>query len=111
MTTGTMDTPAETRGAATAMEGKVDEVTEMLKLLSAPARLLALCQLTDGEKSVGQLAELTGARATTLSQHLALLRAHGLVSTRREGTTIYYALASREIRGLIAYLHQAFCQR
>jgi DNA-binding transcriptional ArsR family regulator len=106
MATTSLDRPT---ASASPMADNVGEVTEILKLLSAPARLLALCHLVDGEKSVGALSELTGSKPTTLSQHLALLRAHGLVTTRREGTTIYYTLASQEIAGLIAYLHKAWC--
>ena len=102
--------PAD-RPAADDMARHVDEVTGILRILGAPARLLAVCHLSDGEKSVGALAALTGSRPTTLSQHLALLRAHGIVTTRRDGTTIFYALASEEIRGLVAYLHRAFCGR
>ena len=101
---------AAAKTPATSMAAHAAEVTEILKLLSAPARLLALCHLVDGEKSVGALAALTASRPTTLSQHLALLRAHDLVTTRRDGTTIYYSLASDEIRGLIAYLHKAWCK-
>lgn len=107
MSPQTLERPTPT---AASMADNVGEVTEILKLLSAPARLLAVCHLVDGEKSVGALAELTGSKPTTLSQHLALLRAHGLVSTRRDGTTIYYTLASEEIAGLIAYLHRAWCK-
>lgn len=104
-----MTTAAE-QNPASDMESNVEAVTETLKILSAPARLLALCQMIDGEKSVGELAELTGRRPTALSQHLALMRAHGIVKTRREGTSIYYSLASPEIAGLISYLHSSFCK-
>ena len=69
----------------------------MLKALANRHRLMILCQLIDGERSVGDLAAVPGLRDSTVSQHLALLRKDGLVSTRREGQTIWYALASEPV--------------
>lgn len=90
-------------------EIKALEAASLLKHLASQPRLMLLCHLADGEKSVGRLAELTGLRMSTVSQHLALLRAHDLVSQRREGTTIHYKLANETVRALIGVLYQAYC--
>ena len=67
--------------------------TRLLKLLASEQRLLLLCRLIDGEASVGDLAEHAGLAQSGASQHLAKMRAEGLVATRREAQTIYYRLA------------------
>lgn len=81
----------------------------LMKALSNEHRLLILCQLWDGEKSVGELGLTIGLAQSPLSQHLALLRRHKLVSTRRDGQTIYYALAGSEVRRVIEVLHSLYC--
>jgi ArsR family transcriptional regulator len=70
---------------------------------------MLLCHMAGGEVSVGQLAELTGMRMPTVSQQLALLRAQGLVRTRRNGTTIYYSLVSELAEDVLALLQKHFC--
>lgn len=82
---------------------------EMLKALANRHRLMILCQLIDGEKSVGEMADLLELRNSTVSQHLALLRKDGLVGTRREGQTIWYALASQSVRKLVETLYEIYC--
>jgi len=64
----------------------------MLKALAHESRLLIVDRLAKGECSVGQLVELVGGDASTVSKHLALLRAHGIVDDRREGNVVYYRL-------------------
>lgn len=71
----------------------------LMKVLSNPDRLLLLCQLTQGEKRVGELEELVGISQPTLSQQLGVLREEGLVNTRREGKNIYYEIASPQAGG------------
>src|SRR5690606_12900637 len=80
------------------MQGAADRACELLKAMANRHRLLILCQLVERERSVGELAELLGIRDSGVSQHLTLLRKDGLVSARREGQTIWYALASKEVR-------------
>ncbi len=70
---------------------------ELCKTLANPTRLEILSLLRDGRKSVGELASLTGVRQATVSQHLAVLRQRGVVSTNREGTNVYYAVANPKI--------------
>lgn len=73
-------------------------------------RLMILCHLLEGPKSVGELEGLVGLRQAALSQHLAKLRNTGLVKTRREAQTIFYSLASHEVEAIIGCLHGLFCQ-
>ena len=82
----------------------------LLKALASKARLMVLCHLGKGEKSVGQIAELTGLRMATVSQHLAVLRAERLVAQRREGTSVHYRLADPTALKLIYVLYRAFCK-
>src|SRR3546814_16016918 len=74
------------------MAQHANEAAALLKALAHPARLLVLCQLVEGEASVGALQPITGLSMSALSQHLAVLRELELVTTRREAQTIYYAL-------------------
>ena len=81
---------------------------DVLKLLANEQRLLILCQLTQGEFSVGQMVELCAQTQSSVSQHLGRLREGGLVKTRRDGTTIYYSLADDDVRKLIDMLCDRF---
>ena len=76
------------------MQAAADQASDLLKALANRHRLLIVCQLIDGERSVGELAEFLGLRDSTVSQHLALLRKDGLVTSRRDGQTIWYSIAS-----------------
>ena len=91
------------------MIAEIDRASLFLKALSGRSRLLLLCHLWDGEKSVGELARLTGARDTAVSQQLALLRRDGMVSARRAGQMIFYSLASAEAKRMLESLHDLFC--
>jgi len=86
------------------------EASEFLKALSHEVRLLILCFLIDGEKSVSEIEKMLALRQPAVSQQLARLRADGLVETRRNGKNIYYSLARTEVRDVIQVLHDAFCQ-
>jgi DNA-binding transcriptional ArsR family regulator len=81
-----------------------------LKALSHEARLVILCLLIEGEKSVGEIEEMLQLRQPAVSQQLARLRADELVETRRDGKNIYYSLARPEVREVIEALHKAFCK-
>jgi len=91
------------------MLAAVDRASEFLKALSGRSRLMLLCHLWDGEKSVGELVRLTGARDTAVSQQLGLLRKDGLVASRREGQTIYYSLANDDAARILETLQGIFC--
>ena len=89
-----MDVDGTTAMDLATMRRSADTACRLMKALSNPDRLLLLCQLTEGEKRVGELEELVGIGQPTLSQQLGVLREEGLVSTRREGKNIYYQIAS-----------------
>jgi DNA-binding transcriptional ArsR family regulator len=91
------------------MESAADRASDLLKALSNRHRLLIICQLIDGERSVGDLAEFLGLRDSTVSQHLALLRKDGLVAARRDAQTIYYSIASDPARAVLKTLYQVYC--
>ena len=81
----------------------------LMRLLGHEKRLMVLCQLSDGELSVGQLQQRVGLSQSALSQHLALLREQGVVATRREGQTIHYRLVDPAATRVIATLAELFC--
>lgn len=87
----------------------VRRASRFLKGLSNENRLLILCNLVDSEKCVSELEDILGIRQPTLSQQLARLRAERLVTTRRDGKSIYYSLASDNARAVIGHLHELFC--
>jgi len=82
-----------------------------LKALSHETRLVILCLLVDGEKTVGELERKLGLRQPFVSQQLARLRADDLVEARRDGKNIYYAIARPEVMEIIDSLYRAFCAR
>jgi ArsR family transcriptional regulator, virulence genes transcriptional regulator len=91
------------------IQAAADRVSELMKLLANKHRLLVLCQLAEGEKSVGELARLLGMREPAMSQQLAVLRREGLIRPRREGQTIYYGLARDDVRRLMEFLYATYC--
>lgn len=91
------------------MEAAADRASDLLKALSNRHRLLIICQLIEGERSVGDLAQLLDLRDSTVSQHLALLRRDGLVAARRDSQTIYYSVASDPAREVLKTLYQVYC--
>ena len=80
------------------------QLATLLKALAHPDRLLLLCQLAEGEYSVQALGARIGLRQPSLSQHLAVLRAEAIVTTRRAGRHIYYRLADDDIRQIMKVL-------
>ena len=91
------------------MRGRAEEAGRFLKSLCNEHRLLILCSLAEGEKSVGELERLLEMRQPHLSQHLTRLRMDGLVSTRRVSRTVLYSLGSEEARRMIGLLYELFC--
>jgi ArsR family transcriptional regulator, virulence genes transcriptional regulator len=91
------------------MAETADRVSDLMKVLSSPKRLMILCQLVGVERSVGELAGLVGMRAAAVSQQLSLLRREDIVAARREGQTIFYSLARDDVRQLIAFLYDTYC--
>lgn len=91
------------------LEDNASEASGLLKVMSNQWRLLILCHLTEGEKSVQELQKLLGMGQSALSQHLAILRYEHLVTTRREAQSIYYSLASEDAKKLLVTLHDIYC--
>jgi DNA-binding transcriptional ArsR family regulator len=104
----------ETRGRLndpTRMADNARQASDFLKALAHEHRLMILCLLAEGERSVGELERFLDLRQPTVSQQLARLRANELVSTRRDGKTIYYRLASDEARTIVGAVYDVFCRK
>ena len=93
------------------MADKAKKAADFLKALAHENRLMILCILSEGEKSVSELERILDLRQPTVSQQLARLRADGLVSARRDGKTIYYSVASAEARVIVGAVYQVFCHK
>ncbi len=93
------------------MQAGAANACALLKVLANPDRLLLMCQLSQGEMSVGELEEQLGIRQPTLSQQLGVLRENELVATRRDGKNIFYSVASPEALAVIAVLYEQFCPK
>lgn len=98
----------DTAGMA-GMEAKAAEAARLLRMLANENRLLLLCHLADGEWPVNALAGRLGLSQPALSQHLARLRADGLVTTRRAAQQVFYRVADPRVAALLATLRDIFC--
>lgn len=86
------------------------DASDFLKALAHESRLLLLCLISERERSVGELEAILSLRQPTVSQQLARLRYEELVTTRRDGTTVYYSLANEDVRQIIRVVYNIFCQ-
>ena len=93
------------------LQGNAARACNLLKAMANPARLMVLCQIAHGEKSVGELERTVGLSQSGLSQHLAVLRSKKLVTTRRDAQTIYYSLASAEAAAVMGTLYEIYCRK
>jgi len=100
-----------TRAEVARLRGSAVRLTDLLKAMANPSRLMILCQLAEGEKSVGEMEDVVGLSQSGLSQHLAVLRRKGIVATRRESQSIFYSLASPEVEEIMASLYRIFCAK
>ncbi len=91
------------------MRGAAGAAEDLLKAMANRHRLMILCRLAEREHSVGELAEVLDLRDSTVSQHLALLRKDALVATRRQGQTVFYAIASTPARKMVDTLYRVYC--
>lgn len=85
--------------------------TDFLKAIAHESRLMILCYLAGGPRSVTELEQLLSRRQPSVSQQLARLRTEGLVATERHGKTIYYSLADERARRLVDVVYDMFCAR
>ena len=90
------------------MQGNAQAASDLLKAMSNQTRLMILCQLLHGEKTAGELDSLTNLSQSALSQHLAVLRDHGLVQTRRESQNIFYSIEGDKPKAVIEVLYGLF---
>ena len=102
--------PAAAEDDLDAMAAHAARAADLLKALGHEGRLMILCQLATGEKSVGDLERLLSARQAAVSQQLSRLRLEGLVEPRRDGKTIYYSLTDERARQIITLLYGMFCE-
>jgi DNA-binding transcriptional ArsR family regulator len=91
------------------LEENARRASVLLKAMSNQHRLMILCQISNDEKSVGELEEIIGLSQSALSQHLARLRRDNLVQTRRDAQTIYYSLKGEEAQTVIQTLYDLYC--
>ncbi len=91
------------------MREGAESAVKLMKALAHEGRLMVLCALLEGERSVGDLEQLTGLSQSALSQHLAKLREDGFAQTRREGQAIFYRLADAGPKHVIEVLHDLYC--
>ena len=103
--------------ASTELSPRLDQLmrnarsaSDFLKALSHENRLLLLCLLAEKERSVGELENLLAMSQSSVSQQLARLRYDSLVTTRRDGKTIFYSIANEHVRSLIALIYDIFCE-
>ncbi|SFR09332.1 ArsR/SmtB family transcription factor [Poseidonocella sedimentorum] len=93
------------------MVANAQQAANFLKAISHEGRMMILCHLATGEKSVTELEELLSARQAAVSQQLSRLRLEGLVTPRREGKTIYYSLTDDRPRQIMEVVYDLFCRR
>jgi DNA-binding transcriptional ArsR family regulator len=91
------------------LEENAERAATLLRSIGSKWRLLVLCQLVKGEKSVGQLENLIGLSQSALSQHLTVLRLNGLVKTRRSAQMIFYSLNGDEVSAILTTLYGLYC--
>ncbi|HAJ90007.1 MAG TPA: ArsR family transcriptional regulator [Rhodospirillaceae bacterium] len=92
------------------LKAEIQQISLILKSLSNPKRLMALCAMCEGEKSVRELEGIVGISQSALSQHLAKMREDNLVKTRRDAQTIYYSISHPQVVDIIGYLNR-LCSR
>jgi len=83
---------------------------ELLKAMANEWRLMILCQLSEGEKTVGELQEILGLSQSALSQHLAVLRRERIVRSRKEAQSVSYSLSGDDATKVMNTLHEVFCE-
>ncbi|WP_194091577.1 ArsR/SmtB family transcription factor [Vibrio hibernica] len=93
------------------MRANANDAAEFLKSMAHPERLMVLCQLTQGEVGFTELCESSSLSQSAFSQHLTVLKRHGLVKVRKESQLVYYSLADSRVELLMSSLHNVFCQQ
>lgn len=105
-----MSDPKNVAPAIAALEERAAEATAFLKKLANQDRLMIVCTLIQGERSVRELEESLGLRQPSLSQQLGELRQAGMIEGRKEGREMFYRLADERVCALVGTLYQIFCK-
>ena len=92
------------------MQDNAGKACGLLKAMANEARLMVLCQLIEGERSVTELQEAVGLSQSAMSQHLAVLREQDIVSTRRDGQSVFYRISNSQATAIMETLHREFCE-
>lgn len=91
------------------MADHAQSASDLLKALAHESRLMILCLLVEGEKSVSEIQEIMDMRQPSVSQQLVRLKYDGIVQARRDGRTIYYSIGSEEAREVVELLYKLYC--
>jgi hypothetical protein len=91
------------------MQRNAAKAEAMLKLLANANRLMILCHLVKGEKSVGELVDLVGLSQSALSQHLSKMRSQQLIEANKKGQMVYYRMSTPEVEAILSTLYQIYC--
>lgn len=91
------------------LASQCESVSSLLKAIAHPQRLKILCLLAEGERSVSELEQFSGASQSSVSQYLAKMKAEGLLTSRREAQSIYYKIESQELLKLLKAMQRIFC--
>ncbi len=110
-----MNVAAESTGAEESPElselhDKASHAVELLKAMANEWRLMILCQLSEGEKTVSELQQILGLSQSALSQHLAVLRRERIVKATKQAQSVSYALAGDDATRVMHTLHEVFCE-
>jgi len=95
---------------ATALLGKAESACDFLRAIATPTRLMLLCHLMEGERTVSELADLVGAKQSLTSHHLSRLKLSGLVASRRDEKFIFYRLENEVVKNVVTILYDEFCR-
>ncbi len=106
-----LDQPQAAGPAFASLAQQAEQASGFLKTLAHEGRLMILCALVDGEKSVAELERLGHAKQAAVSQQLARLRAEGVVTARRDGRTIWYSLHDPKAKQMVGLLYEMFCRQ
>lgn len=93
----------------TKMNDSAEKVSELLKVLSHPLRLLAICYLANGEKSVNDICINIGSTQSNVSQHLSKLKSHGIINHRKSGNIVYYRICDKKVLEFVSFLQETYC--
>ena len=91
------------------MKSKCDDVAAILKAIAHPQRLMLLCYLADGEKTVGELEKLCGGSQSSISQFLKLMKLEDMLTSEKRGLFVYYKIHDPKVKKLVFSLYKVFC--